>query len=50
MINANYKVINDKPIILEFNTRIAGNIFSMTTFELKEFINCYIEYCNKLVI
>jgi glutathione synthase/RimK-type ligase-like ATP-grasp enzyme len=47
LINANYKILNDKPIILEFNTRLAGNIHTMTHSEVNELIKCYIKYSNE---
>lgn len=46
LINCNYKIKNNNIIIIEFNTRIAGNIFSMDSKDLNILITSYIENCQ----
>jgi glutathione synthase/RimK-type ligase-like ATP-grasp enzyme len=44
-INCNFKIKHNNIIILEFNTRLAGNILSMHLQDLNELIITYIKYC-----
>lgn len=47
LINCNYKIVNNKLKILEFNPRISGYIFSIEKYELKQLINLYCKYSCK---
>jgi hypothetical protein len=44
-INANFKIINKKPIIFEFNTRISGDIFYISDESISELVNAYCTNC-----
>ena len=44
-INCNFKIKNNNIIILEFNTRIAGNILSLSLKDLNILITSYIKNC-----
>ena len=48
LINCNYKIVNNKLKILEFNPRLSGDIFYIEKYELKQLINLYCKYsCKK---
>jgi hypothetical protein len=44
-INANFKIINGKPVIFEFNTRISGDIFYISDDSISELVNAYCKNC-----
>jgi len=44
-INANFKLINNRPIIFEFNTRISGDIFYISDSSVSDLLTEYCKNC-----
>ena len=44
MINCNYKIIDNKLKILEFNPRFSGAIFNIKTEDINKLIHLYCKY------